>query len=554
MASTFQAPDWLALQSAAPPGRSANPVLKLVFDGLIVWLKVAKGGARVAFAGTVMQRAGFAGSGTRILPEGERNLAFQVLGAAAEASPALRSTLTRMDQELGDGGDAILLENVVGDGDYRNYIDTQGGGLLDIKAGWATHAAVMDMSRTQRDLARMMAADMILGNYDRVASNTKNGTHQFNAANFVYNATTGNFLPIDNDTVAPSREHLRKQNGQPVTQEQLYRTAISGGILADPDGIFPQAEQGSLDAMLGPEAHDHLETCLKYFYSSGISSQDEVIFKSAAAKIAPMVKEELSALLLEMKSPTGGREGLFRTMKAYQGVQGMNYSVFKVKCRFADLVVNNGTSTADAAGTAMQYGLYRDWKALLDEVSSRELPAYQLPLVTLQSLSFSQKVKRTVNTTAMYTGLLDKSELAVKAAADAAKRSVRGRDNVATIRASYEQLRTVPDTDNRIIKAKVLLTSSLISAELDELEQFFQQVHAAQSSDPIVARLYAKALRKLELRFHRLWAAFGTLIQQLERHSAALSKQDSQLLGSAVLARKLSNCKQAMTLVRHAQW
>lgn len=111
----------------------------------------------------------------------------------------------------------------------------------------------------------------------------------------------------------------------------------------------------------------------------------------------------------------------------------------------------------------------------------------------------------------------------------------------------------VLDSDNRIIKAKGLVTSSLIGAELDELERFFQQVHNARSYDPIVARLYVKALRKLEMWFHRLWTAFGTLIQQLERHSAALSKVDAQLLGPAVLARKLSNCKQAMTLVRHAQ-
>lgn len=552
MASTFLAPDWLDIKSAAPPGKSANPVLRLKFDGLVLWLKVSKGGERVAFAGTVMARAGFGGSGTRILRDAELGLAFQVLGKIGETNVSVKNVLERMDEELRNGGDAILLEDVVGSGDYRSYIEKEGGGALSMSTGWATHAAVVNMESTQRDLARMMAADMILGNYDRMAVNTADGTNQFNAANFIYNAATGNFLPIDNDTVAPSLKHVRTRGNALATQEDLYRVAIHGGILADDDCVFPQAEQGSLDVMLGAEANVYLERCLKNFYRGGYSAEDEAIFKTAAARIAPMVKEELRQLLRETKTPGGDREGLFRIMKSYRAIEGMNYSVFKVKCKFADLVVNNNASTENAASQSVDYGLYRDWKDILDEVSTRPLPSYKVPVVRLQSLGFAQKFKRTVNTAASHVGVLDKSDLAVKAAADAIKKSVRsGRDSVEVIRSHYEAIKDQPDTDNRIIKAKILVIGTLIRQELTEMEGFFQEVIKRQTAG-LAARFYAKAIRKKELRFHALWAAYRKQIQDLERHMDALSKDEAATIGPRALASLVDACARGMTSARHA--
>jgi hypothetical protein len=73
------------------------------------------------------------------------------------------------------------------------------------------------------------------------------------------------------------------------------------------------------------------------------------------------------------------------------------------------------------------------------------------------------------------------------------------------------------DTDNRIIKAKLLLIAVLVKAELTQLCVSFDQMIAAHTHQKVVANLYAKAIRKHEHKATSIFDAYDRILAELKR-------------------------------------
>ena len=260
--------NWSELTAVSRPGASANPVLKLTFGATIFWLKAAPGGQRIAFAGTVMQRVGFRRAGAEVLTHDE----LERLALFPQAQfPAVKEVIDLMRERLRRGEDLVLLEHVGGDGTYEENVygkdfDFDNATPEARNAAIRKHIELIQSPRAQEDLARMIAADLLLGNFDRAAISNDSGgdsrdTH-FHMGNFIYDAATQGFLPIDNDMVAPSLEHIpriyqgtgKERKAVAATKLDLYRTAILGGGLLSDGDVFAKPQQADISALLGPNA------------------------------------------------------------------------------------------------------------------------------------------------------------------------------------------------------------------------------------------------------------------------------------------------------------
>lgn len=550
--------DWADVTALKPRGeQTANPVIQVTLQGGgTAWLKAAPGGARIAFAGKVMERVGFENQGVFLVARQE---AATVLDDLGRRFPAANGALGVMRGRVGQGEDLLVLQHVGGNGTYQEHVDK----VRDIKFGKAAlDSVVLSFGSVRSDFARMLAADLLLGNFDRISMRPgKGGYTEFmmHTGNFVYDAAAHRFLPIDNDVVSPSLKHLGSVPGMgpraTPTREDLYRTAILGGeLMGEGTGwniqqqkIFPAPFQPSMSELLGDELEQRIAEILsEHAVSSGGQSREDVaatfgnLFKVLAADIAPMVRETMRQLVQELKSPTGTSESLLKTLKACQTVEGMDYSVFKVKSRFAQLMTMSETRDAAASlGHALAYGAYRDWKEALIELAARPAPDYPMPLVQVSQHDKTTKAKRFANTLLTTVGVVDKdkAEEKARALANTMKEDLRkgryARDQYEALKTEYLKLRGLGSVDNRAIKATLLSIGVLVKHELTELAELFDSINARKRDD-VVAVLYAKALAKTAPQIGQHLQHYEAIINNLRQRAlggSGLEKDDLKVMG-----------------------
>ncbi|NSX16302.1 hypothetical protein [Cupriavidus taiwanensis] len=533
--------DWADVTGLTPRGETtANPVIQMTLNGGgTAWLKAAPGGARIVFAGKVMERVGFENQGVLLVA---RQDASGVLDALDARFPAARGVLAQMRARVGQGDDLVVLQHVGGNGTYQEHVDKERGK----KFGKASlDAKVLGHETVRRDFARMLAADLLLGNFDRISLRPGRGQTEYmmHTGNFVYDAAAQRFLPIDNDVVSPSLKHLGSAPGQlgaRPTREDLYRTAILGGeLLGAGTGwniaekqIFPAPYQPSMSELLGTELEARIaQILLEHAVSSGGVSLEEVsgdyadTFRDLATDIAPQVRETMRQLVQELKSPTGTSESLLKTLKACQNVEGMDYSVFKVKSRFAQLMtMEEPPDTASGLANALAYGAYRDWKEALLALAARPAPDYPMPVVHVTQHDKTTKAKRFANTVLTKVKVVseDKAEDSARALAKTMKSDLRkgryDRSQYDTLRTAYLALRGRGSFDNRVVKATLLSIGVLVKYELTELSELFASINARKRDD-VVAGLYAKALAKIGFQIGQRLMAYDTIVVGLKRQA-----------------------------------
>ena len=547
MAFTLTSTNWKTLTSVTSPGSSANPVLKLTAGTSILWAKAAPGGKRVAFAGNVMGRVGFNSTGTRVVEGTELAVARSAM--AAKVADTAKGKLQQFEDALDDGCDFILMQNVSGV-EFAKHMNA----IPDNNAAIAEFLRILGTSTIQDDIARLIAADLLLGNFDRIAYNATQDSAKFHSGNFIFEA--GRFLPIDNDTVAPSAQHIRtpqrpagtKTSSTP-TNEHLYYTVIKGAVLnQQTTGAFPAAEQASMDAMLGANAVDAIAAALAGMFGSTLSTTDKATLRGYAQTIAPKVRTVMQTLIAECKTPGGGRTGLNALMKAHNNLEGMNYTTFKVKARFADLLVNGNKSESEATGTAIAYGKYRDWKNQFDEYLTA-LPNYDIPVVRLRSLGTLEKFKRGANSAAaamskvLPADLVDRSLEQVMRDAKGAKKDLRKNNpDEAKLRQLYTTWHTQSDSDNRILKVKTLIVANLLRIDLLKLNAFIMDILLSAPSDG-VARFFGKAITKRRAQTKQLVDAYSSQVNALKPSLDVLSSEEKQLVGTTALASLVEELK-----------
>lgn len=587
--------DWNNLKLVEAPGASANPVLKLTFkNGDIYWLKAAPGGERVVFSDHVMNRMGFNTVKSSLITSDEFQK-FQSIGSSLAVGAAV-NVLKIMQDQLQPGISLIMSADVGGNGTYDSFLNENSPGIKqeadDYKEGVKKHLKVMSSPQAQQDLARMIVVDAILGNFDRAAaySDAESGHFKerdvylnkkaghFHTGNFIYNAVSNGFLPIDNDMISPSLEHIRPYNKfnqttqkneliKPVKSD-IYRAAIYGGLLLggiempefdENDNIivkkqvFAKADQTDISRLLSEKSMDVILEIIQNPWGGNWTSQtmlsvmDKAKLSRIAENMVPMVKQAVRDLIAEMKSETSknGEEGLFKTMKAFHAVEGMNYSAFKVRSRFAELITTAGSppDPAYAGAYALSYGKYREWKNSFNDIF--QLPGVEYRIPDNFSSNTSSKLFGKINS--MTGGNNFHNMDRIVSNAKKLLQSTSMNFFIDACELDFENLKkdynthilNGSDEDRNLLKAKLFVIAVLIRYELSKMKSCMNNlVHeVAQQGfeiDRMIARMYVKAFSKREVSVHKMLNVYRLLIDKLDKaikQTNSISREDTNLIG-----------------------
>ena len=573
MAFSLNITDWNALGEVWSPGASANPVLRLKSSQSAspLWLKAATGGKRIAFAGNVMMRVGFGTAGTRVVDDPERAFAFRRMHAVVDAMgtapevATLNEIIQAMEARILVGQDLILMDDVQG----QEFMKTVEQGT---KGEYAKTLMPIYLQATiQEDIARLIAADLFLGNFDRMAINTGDSIRtgswvktKYNARNWIYD--NHHFLPIDNDTFAPSLQHLGKTGGgyDPVlkknrprvdpTPEDVYRIVIEGGVLAatqEMENLFAVSTQGSVDAVLGPEGKKNILAILTGDFTPQELTQHAADLDTLGTAIFKRVKEVMAELIQECKNPKGMQEGLNKLLKAHSNVEGMNYSAFKVRSRFAEMMLDTSQpdrSVDDAKSEALAYGKYRDWKEIfLSMLEHNPLAAYQdlVPTKEFGKLSTPGKFWRGLKNS---SPVASSSMRMLLTEAEQSKIHVRSGLPMDKEQLIQELRNRKPELvlESRFVKVQTLQLSQLLQLEMDQYTAFLNTVVQGTFND-VIGKYYKKALLKRRTDLHALADNYYAMISLMENHLAALGTKDTALFGQAALNGKLALLRTSIT-------
>lgn len=570
--------DWNNLKAVEAPGASANPVLKLTFhNGDIYWLKAAPGGERVIFSDHVMNRMGFDSVKSSLIAVHEFQQ-FKKIGGRLAIGRAV-DVVQEIEKQLQTGISLIMSADVGGHGTYDSILE---GNLNQEKKGAdyyreavKKHLKVMSSLQAQQDLSRMIAVDAILGNFDRASIYSNGASGHFHTGNFIYNAVSNGFLPIDNDMVSPSLLHIREDehSKKKPTKADLYRAAIYGGVLLggfeppeyDDDGnvvsekkqVFANANQANMYLLLNESLVVRVLKIIQNPWGGSwdpekmLSIVDKAKFSQIAQNMAEMVRQAVRDLVDEMKTGTAksGEEGLLKTLKALQSVEGMDYSVLKVRSKFAELMTlaDQPPSQDEAEKYALSYGKYRDWKEDLQVILSLPGAVYKFPDAHLHGMK--NKVLGQFNKVIGGQNLNN-----INTVVESAKKMAKEFSNplpIVDLSEKYKKLRASyiahissgDDSDRNILKAKIILIPVLVRCELLQMRDCFQQLHQesiAVSSqggsgiDQMVARVYARAFYKREATMHKILNFYRLLLEQIKKTIQAvgsISAEDMKLIG-----------------------
>lgn len=550
MAFTLQNTNWNELTAVDTPSKSANPVFKLIGQPTeILWLKCAPGLQRAAFAGETMNRLGFQAN-ERIISRRSTEVGtiIPLLKRLCTNHTLIAELEKRADQDL------LLMANVSGT-TYRDHLETLGSQedkIKDLLQRLGTRAI-------RTDLAKLIAADLLLGNFDRFGIkvqaptvSTPTGINPtFHAGNFMLDLSAGaRFLPIDNDTLVPSVENIdtrtpkQKMSGElppPATTEDLYKTVILGGVLYNPDKNgqreFASDLVPSMTAVLGPNAKQAIYLLLvECFREQDFDQKQRDLVQGFADKLIPEIAKQLQVLLGELKRPGSGRQGLNDLMKSYNNLAGMNYNAFKVKCRFADLMVNvKKIDMAEAQKRALAYGKYRDWKP-------------RLAILFAPVEKYGDCLRK--STEALDVGMKDRAGRKFAQAKDKfipgqtdvelshrIKKGVRsGKFDESQLLIEYNQLKNLPNTDRAVVKAKTLCSAQLLLFDLTNRRSLLAEVAQYASLDEWVALFYCKAIYKRASELKRVYYELSTEVVTIGKWLADIKDASS-------LKPDLNSCK-----------
>ncbi len=408
--------------------------------------------------------------------------------------------------------DLIVMESA-GTDEYATHLNSKGAEANRV----AEHVRLLGMASIQADLARIIAADLLLGNFDRLAVNNKGA--KFHGGNFLVDLSAGaRFVPIDNDVVAPSFEHVITKNDAPATQEQLYAVVIHGGMLKDDNHAFPANEQSSMSGLLGANSPDQIYKILNEtmpavpFKGVDPYAQERQQLRQDAGRIAPMVQGYMRDLLAELKTPGGQRVGLNALMKAQQNIEGMNYDTFKLKSRFAALMLDAANlDPQEVERRAQAYQKYRTWKQNIRRLFERVLP-YPLPgkydRASWGNVAVRGVEKRFDKDMKQKTGDID--------ATHALKKNVRkGRIDEAQLRQEWNTLKAKPDNDQAVVKSKLVCIAKLYTYDLQDRSQLLREVTSIQLGQNWVDNFYLKAIRKRQADLPTIMEDFRTALNTL---------------------------------------
>lgn len=577
-----------AIASIRLPAGSANPVLMLKMnDGSVAWAKVAPGGERVSFANDVMTAVGFEKQGIRLYNKQDAldalaKIKFRVLRGLTQLHPD--TPLTAFNDKLAVMGEALespensflITEHVGGTGTLQSHLGDDEGNRLDENQAADILIGLLKNPKSQQDFARMMAADLLLGNFDRLGyangmdpyGNAYNDT-LLHTGNFILAATKGGFLPIDNDTVLPAPKHLASASviGREVTQEDVYKTVILGGYLIGEGTTASRAQgtpqyipnegQSSMNELLGENGSQRIfELLLSKMPSlkkatSPTKQQTATIaqLRKISSHIAPLVRSTASQLVKELKQPGIGRKSLLETLRACQSVEAMNYSTFKVKSRFMALMTEAGNRepsnawTQWAVGAALDYGKYRDWKDAFDRILDRD----------------PKDVYEVVLTTSVRSGWTSLPTAQASADPSLALRNAANRllTSTASTPADYKKakalyLESQTTFANGTPDAKRRLAVPMMMQELAEIAYLIRQVTAPEHRQDFVAACFAKALGKRRDRVSRLLLSYQAIAEKFEKRSLIGSQRlaPSTWTGSAhVLSTSVSVVKPLVAMI-----
>jgi hypothetical protein len=515
MGLTVDNTDWNEVVKVEYPGGTSNLVFKLTGrQGEVLWLKCAPGLERAEFASKVLNRVGYQSKERIVFRDRDQAEAALIVKKIAEVGGAqLQSKIQAINGERANQPFLIMAEAGTS---YQQLLTSLPSGPKQFEA----HLELLKKSSIQKDIARLIAADMLLGNFDRIAAQA-GGLGKFHAGNFVVDATDlaaiTRFLPIDNDTLAPSVDDLSQPHiGHTPTTEDLYRVVIEGGVLKQNSALYSAGEQASMVQTLGTDADKAIHGTLRRIFITQFDQNPEKdkAVMGYAQVIAPLVKEELRILLAELKQPGGGRTGLNKLMKAYNNAAAMNYDSFKVKCRFADLMVNAANlDPAEAQKRAMAYGKYRDWKA---EFSKLLAPPKKYAIPKPESdfkLSFGGAVTRKAGNIVVGIAAKIKKEKSPVALSHHVKKLVREEDfKWGQLRNEYKLLKDKPDTDRAVRKAKILCIANLLKRDLQLRSELCNEVGTSAGWGECVALFYCKAMLKKRAELYQMCNQFRTEI------------------------------------------
>jgi hypothetical protein len=568
MPFTLIGTDWSELANILIPENTSNPVFGLIGkDGTsILWLKYMAGVARTEFADKVVQRTG-------ALPPGNRKILISDPEAQTVMAALERVGNTTQDATLKDliqtriasakakaaqkGVDLFLMAPAQG-----KTLDV-GLGQKQTKADRETYLlSLLAVPACQKDMARMIAADLLLGNFDRFGMAKKADGGVFVKTNMRNFMVSGNdpvhfdpaavrLLPIDNDTLAPEPKLFI--TGQKPTTEEVYQMVLKGACLNALDvKTFSSRDQISMDVVLGPQGPRAIAQVLEDMTAVGwaIGGEPSKELKAAAQLIFADVQNVLRELMKELKkNPGGNRQGLNELMKAQEKVDGMCYSTFKVKCRFAELMLSYNPDSEESMKKALAYGKYRDWKVQLNKlfgpVKTYTVPQH-IPAEQTTTEKFGRAKTQAVATVAAILpgGKKFAANVIEKASArdhaHGIKDKVRGGEfKIPELRKELDELRKIPNPDRAVVKATVLVIAQLQLADLNLRLKFATEVFELlpmNTQDSWIPRFYGKAITK---RWNNdaatMKSNFDTQVTAIKKMLVAL-KDDSGVGGEMTTA------------------
>lgn len=485
------------------PG-SANPVFILASgppnSQPELVLKFAPGAERIRFANTVFERMNMSTGRTRYIDRSSPEV--EVIFAALErACPRGMENRNRIQVARDHREFGVLLMEFNPGQKFEDAI-----GMTEEALVFHNLIEMLEKPTIRQDMARLIAADMLLGNFDRIAFMRKDDFNwgKMHGGNFFYAQMEGvaHLLPLDNDTIAPSLQHIQVKNG-PATQEDLYRAVIQGTVLNAPAEVFPEGTQSSLDWLLGPEAAESIAKIFAQFFRAAKKTPEArtvATYLPYAQQMVPYVRAALVEILSNRKDqhgPGGTISGLNTIMQAYKNIEGMNYDVFKVRCRFAEFMVDatggapvTQRDTDENVTRAVAYGKYRDWKK--EYLRCLEPPEnYPIPgTAPTANMGKMQKAGRKV-TSFLRIGTGDRN------VAHDVKNWVRGgRATEDDLRQEWEWVKDIPDSDRAVVKTKLLFISELVRFDLERRFRVLNDVYTMAIAGDWVATFYCKFMCK----------------------------------------------------------
>jgi hypothetical protein len=187
-------------------------------------------------------------------------------------------------------------------------------------------------------------------------------------------------------------------------------------------------------------------------------------------------------------------------MKAQNNIEGMNYDTFKLKSRFANMMLDTANlDPLEVERRSLGYAKYRDWKQGLKRLFA-PVASYPLPGAYRRGNLLARGVEKLVN-----KGMAAEVDQAHKVKKDLRKRRL----DETQLKQEWDQLKDKPDSEQAVVKAKLLCIAKLYTFDLDYrtalLPEVVMNAHVGQDW---VDTFYRKAIGKRDFEFLEIMRAY----------------------------------------------